>query len=73
MTTVNINVENFDAAALNISKAKSILLMVSSIHQEADGVLNAHDLDNVVSTALDLLCETDSLLVYEGKSPLEDK
>jgi hypothetical protein len=45
-------------AKLQLAKAKSLLLMLSSYHQTENETLFAHDVDNVTSTAFDLINES---------------
>ncbi|MGO4894213.1 hypothetical protein [Flavobacterium sp. W21_SRS_FM6] len=54
----NSNSARIENAKLQLIKAKSLLLMLSSYHEADDQTLFAHDVDNVTSIAFDLVNES---------------
>ena len=62
MENINSNSARIENAKLQLAKAKSLLLMLSSYHQADDETLFAHDIDNVTSIAFDLVNESHQTL-----------
>jgi hypothetical protein len=62
MEKLNSNSARIENAKLQLAKAKSLLLMLSSYHQTEDETLFAHDVDNVASIAFDLVNESHQTL-----------